>query len=435
MVDDFSELPEDAMEVVVETLLSPLNNWSDEFVKFKIAAYPNRIYYGEIDKTKIDEIYLDTYKLYANGNPSQEASKGIDFTKRLLSKRIKYFCRNPISHFFDDPNDSTYNSIWITLYEASMGNPRVLGYLLSFAHESNLIYGQKINIDAIKQASERYFEEKVESYFQINKFLHESFQEKSSIYGLKDLLEKLISKAKTMGSSDELNDFKGNEGVAPTGHFHANQTFDSVLSTLELNFFLTKRQERLDKDRQKVSIYCFNFGLCQKFGLLFSRPEEHDGYFVERFFDYSPIIHEYIQQNQELICDSCHQAHDLSALESIKMFNWMCPKCRKGKCTLVNSSKKYKPEIDKINEESLLPKTEMGILGALYTEKRPLFAMEVAGELDCSYQLIGKRAVNLHQKGLIQKEKNKRNRTEYKISTLGKNNYFPDGDQERLSIE
>ena len=84
-IDDFSELPEDAMKVVVDTLLEPLNNWSDEFIKFKIAAYPNRIYYGKIDKTKIDECSLDSYKLYANGDSSKEISKGIDFTKRLFN--------------------------------------------------------------------------------------------------------------------------------------------------------------------------------------------------------------------------------------------------------------------------------------------------------------------------------------------------------------
>ncbi len=39
-VDDFSELPQDAMTIVVDTLLAPLNNWSEELIKFKIAAYP-----------------------------------------------------------------------------------------------------------------------------------------------------------------------------------------------------------------------------------------------------------------------------------------------------------------------------------------------------------------------------------------------------------
>jgi hypothetical protein len=61
-IDDFSELPSFAMRVVVDVLLAPLNNWSNELVKFKVAACPGRIYYGEIDKSKIDEISLDTYR-------------------------------------------------------------------------------------------------------------------------------------------------------------------------------------------------------------------------------------------------------------------------------------------------------------------------------------------------------------------------------------
>ena len=45
------------MQIVVDTILAPLNNWSDELIKFKVAGYPGRVYYGKIDKTKIDEIY------------------------------------------------------------------------------------------------------------------------------------------------------------------------------------------------------------------------------------------------------------------------------------------------------------------------------------------------------------------------------------------
>jgi hypothetical protein len=48
-VDDFSELPREAMATVVDVLLAPLNNWSEELVKLKIAAYPGRIYYGDIE--------------------------------------------------------------------------------------------------------------------------------------------------------------------------------------------------------------------------------------------------------------------------------------------------------------------------------------------------------------------------------------------------
>ena len=52
-LDDFSELPEEPMRILVDSLISPLTRWS-EFIKFKIAAYPGRVYLGSLDKTKIE---------------------------------------------------------------------------------------------------------------------------------------------------------------------------------------------------------------------------------------------------------------------------------------------------------------------------------------------------------------------------------------------
>jgi hypothetical protein len=91
-VDDFSELPEDAMRVVVDSLLAPLNNWSDELIKFKVAAYPGRVYYGQIDKTKIDEVALDLFSLYGTTDVSDMEEKGIDFTRRLIERRLEEYC-------------------------------------------------------------------------------------------------------------------------------------------------------------------------------------------------------------------------------------------------------------------------------------------------------------------------------------------------------
>jgi hypothetical protein len=88
-IDDFSELPEPAMRVVVDTLLAPMNNWSDELIKLKVAAYPGRVYYGSIDKTKIDEIYLDVFKAYGTNDVNTMEDKAIDFTKRLTLYRSK----------------------------------------------------------------------------------------------------------------------------------------------------------------------------------------------------------------------------------------------------------------------------------------------------------------------------------------------------------
>jgi hypothetical protein len=89
-IDDFSELPKGAMQIFVDTVLAPLNNWSSELIKFKIAAYPGRIYLGDIDLTKIDEIYIDLFKLYGDRYVSTMEDKATDFTRRLIDSRFRY---------------------------------------------------------------------------------------------------------------------------------------------------------------------------------------------------------------------------------------------------------------------------------------------------------------------------------------------------------
>ncbi len=184
LIDDFSELPEETMKIVVDVLLAPLNNWSDEFIKFKVAAYPGRIYYGEIDKTKIDEVYLDLFKLYGSGDVARMEESAIDFTRRLVEHRISHFCKRPISDFYEGNADE----IWKILFYASMANARTLGYILHFIQDSHLIRNKKFNISAIQEASERFYSEKIESYFAIGKFLHESFNERASIFHFEGII-------------------------------------------------------------------------------------------------------------------------------------------------------------------------------------------------------------------------------------------------------
>ena len=75
-VDDFSELPRNDMEEVVDTILSPFNNWSDEFIKLKVAVYPGRLYLGSIDRSKVDETYLDIYRAYGRNDVSGMEGEG-----------------------------------------------------------------------------------------------------------------------------------------------------------------------------------------------------------------------------------------------------------------------------------------------------------------------------------------------------------------------
>ena len=72
-----------------------------------------------------------------------------------------------------------------------MANQRILGHLMLYAHESHLIYGQKIGIRPVQEAAQKYFEEKVQSFFSTGKY-RMTFSERSSVFSLKELLESIL---------------------------------------------------------------------------------------------------------------------------------------------------------------------------------------------------------------------------------------------------
>jgi hypothetical protein len=422
-IDDFSELPEEAMRLVVDALLAPLNNWSEEFIKFKIAAYPNRIYHGQIDKTKVDEFYLDIFQLYGTGDISTMETKAADFVKRLASSRIQHFCKCEPSLFLESDDAE----MWRTLFFASAGNPRTLGYLLFFLYESTLIYGRKIGLKAIRDAAKRFYEEKLESYFQINKFLHESYTERSSVYSLKELLEKTVIRARELRSHKDSQVMREIGGRPPTSHFHVIREFENVFGTLELNFFVTKYFEMTDRDGHRVVVFALNYGLCQKYAIEFGRPvgkREFRLYFVERIFDYSSIVKAHIEANQEIVCDQCLAYFGMEQLEPLKLYGMLCPKCRRGTCRVTNLSRKYEKTLKEINESLLLPSTELGILKTLHAEKRPLYAADIATELDCSHQLVGRRGKNLADRKLVKRDYSNQNRRQFTITEQAEKSYF-----------
>ena len=422
-VDDFSELPKDAMAVVVDTLLAPLNNWSEELIKFKVAAYPHRVYYGQIDKTKIDEIYLDLYRLYGTSDVSAMEEKAIDFTKRLVSGRLQHFAKCGLDRFVEVEDDG----LWRLLFYASMGNPRILGYLLYYLHESHLIYGRPIGIKAIRDAAARYYDEKIESYFRMNKFLHEGFGERASVFSLKELLESIVRRARDLKRHRESAVMRDLPGTPPTSHFHIRLELEPLLATLELNFFVTKYYEMSDRDGHKVAVYAFNLGLCEKYAIAFGRPtekREHRLYFVERIFDYTSLLHQFMQLNQEIRCANCGTTYEVEKLDALTMFNMQCPTCKRGTCTVTNLSRKYESLLNAISNELLLPPTELGILQTLETENRVMYAGEIAAELDKSYQLVGRRGKTLAERGLVKRDVNDQGRRTFEITPLAQESYF-----------
>lgn len=432
LVDDFSELPEEAMKVVVDALIAPLNNWSDEFVKFKVAAYPGRIYYGAIDKTKIDEVYLDLYSLFGTNDVATMEASATAFTKRLVESRLAYFTKCDSSTFFDTKNDE----IWKSLFYSSMANPRTLGYVLHFAYQNQLIHGKKISLQGVQDASLKYYEEKIASYFSAGRFLHETFSERCSIYSLKELLEKIVYRARELRSHKSAV-FEKITGRPPTSHFHVTPSYDGLLSTLELNFFLTKYFEMSDRDGRKVSVYALNFGLCQRYTIAFGRPtgeREFRLYFVERVFDYGPIISAFVERNQEVVCGACGGRQGIDKLEALKLYGMKCPVCQVGICEVVNLSKKYEPMLKGIQAELLLPKTELGILQTLHSEGEPQRPSDIAAELDCSYQLVGRRSVRLEERGLVKRIKDENNNRVIEITDIAEASYFSDSEENALDV-
>lgn len=396
-LDDFSELPPDSMKILVDAIISPLSRWSD-FIKFKIAAYPGRVYLGSLDTTKIEEIHLDIHGLYASAGVTKMEEKAIDFVQRLVEKRISHFCRSSPDTYFATKNPD----FWRVLFYASMANPRILGHLMLYAHESNLIYDQMIGVKAIQEAAQKYYEDKVAPFFSTGKYKM-VFEERSSIFSLKELLEKLVARARGLrqeGSRD------GGSARPFASHFYVSTEFEDLLQTLELSFFLTKYFEQSDRTGARVAIYALNYGLCTKYQISFGRPTERREdrlYFVGRQFDYNSIVRSYMLQNQEVKCDNCPAEFELTMLPALKMLLMKCPTCGSGTCKVVNLSRKYGDVLESIGPELLLPDQELGILQTLYHENRTMVASEIASELDCSGQLVGRRAKHLSERSLVQR--------------------------------
>ena len=63
--------------------------------------------------------------------------------------------------------------------------------------------------------------------------------------------------------------------------------------------------------------------------------------------------------------------------------------------------------------------------------KRPAF---VVAELDCSYQLVGKRAVRLEERGLVKRLRDEQDHRILQITPLATESYFASSDAEHLDV-
>jgi len=436
LLDDFSEIPDQSMRVFVDVILAPLNNWSEEFIKFKVAAYPNRVYFGKIDQGKIDKINLDFYDLYSTRvSKSIMEEKSIDFTKRLVEKRIGYFTNQSPEYFFDTKKDSI-QEYYERIFQISMNVPRIIGYILYYCYESKVAYDSPITRAALEDAAEKYYELTIEPFFHNTTYSLKSFEEKISILQLRELLLIFVEELKNIQRKIRVGELPGIiydvvRTKPHTSHFIFNPIHEQFLKTLELNFFVSKYNEMSGRDGGKQSVYCLNYGLCVKNVLRWGYPKgaENRKYLTSRPFDFNNIIEDFLRTSKRIICinPECNRNFPFEQLQFLEFTSMKCPDCQHPVKVIANSET-IEAELSRVDNTKLLPDVELGILYEVHKSEKPLKPKEIAEELDCSHQLIGWRAKKLDEtKGLISREGETGQRV-YKLTDRAREDYFPKPD-------
>jgi len=407
--DDFSEINFVDQRLFVDVILAPLNNSSDERVKLKIAGYPNRVYYGKIDPGKVDTINLDFSRLYKDKDIQNTEKRAIDYTTRLLLKRFDSFGAEFFDYFDKKIPQGEYMRLF---FECTFNVPRILGFVLNNCYNDRIAQGQVINPTIIKLASQKYYEDVLNKYFDhMTRFALEPFDRKLDRYVQHELLKTIVAEAREVRRKILADEVGGNyfKGLAnpPASHFSISKELEPFLSSLEFNFLISRYHEMRDKDGNDVYIIALFYGLCEAEKIPWGYPtgrRDDRSYFVQRCFSYNALLQEFLAKKQTIRCKRCGASHPMDDKAAIERFGWLCPECKAGQCIVVNLVDDYKEEIDSLNQELMLEETELEILQALNSERKPMRANEISEFVDKSYQLVGRRTSKLKELGYVDKK-------------------------------
>ncbi|MFB5676772.1 hypothetical protein ACE3NQ_15500 [Paenibacillus terreus] len=429
-LDDFSELTFVDQRLFVDVILSPLNNSSNEAIKLKIAGYPGRVYFGKIDPNKVDTLSLDFSELYEATEVQEMERSAIDYTTRLLETRFKSF--NLVSEDFFDCSSTTMDEYYRLLFQASFNVPRIIGHLLHYCYLDRVSKGQRINLQAIRLASRKYYEQTVNLYFdKLNRFALEPFENKLDRYNQKALLDTIIKEAretkKRISSGDIGGNYFSDITNPPTSHFIVMPKLGDFFASLESNFLLSKYKNTRDKDGQQVIVYALYYGLVESERMSWGYPQgrKYRNYFVQRCFEYTRAVHDYLSSNQTIKCNNCGSCYPLEKQDSFEMFHWKCPECSVGLCSIVYISDNFKEEVIELDQDIMLDPIELEILTVLQTEKRKMRAGEISPLIDSTHQMVGKRTSKLQEMGLVEKTRDENDgKTKNEITTRAERIYF-----------
>lgn len=428
-LDDFSELNFENQKLIIDSLISPIiTSYNDMFV-IKLAAYPYRIYLGNIDSSKIVPHSLDFYDVFekTSTNYTKVEDSAINYVKRTLEKRLSVYTHEQIQldELFDTEK-SKLDKYFKTLFFASSGIPRCLGYILTYCFLGSINQGEPITIPNINNAAKKYYTDNIlPDFFNDVRFKQSFYDDKKILNQLaqKNLMEQLISMAKKFKRvqiemytkkepikqiyADTLKKYKISTTYwLPSSHFFVDKDIESILHTLELYFIVNKFNEGSSrKPGKKISYFGLNYGLCLENNIDYGKPEFRRSYDYWRQdeFDYTDIIPQILSNVEIPICQKCgYEYKDDLEYEMVKKFN-RCLKCGEiGSVQAVNNFEElFREKIESWKEISL-PDLYINILRILYNNRpNKLSAHEIALEIDKHHLTITNAMKRLRPLGYV----------------------------------
>lgn len=416
-LDDFSELNKDAQQLMVNNIIAPIISSYNRTFKVKLAAYPDRLYLGNIDTTKIHIFSLDFYDIFAKIAKRSDGveDEAIDYIKRTLEKRLDYFTNSKIklNDLFDISDNYTLDNYLKLLFDCSSAIPRVLGFILDYCYVSSINEGKCITESNIKNSAIKYYNDNIYADFINDNRFKQSFHDDNKILDLiaqKQLMEgiikdrfdlkrDIISKYHAGELKNKLyletleNNKTSNRYWLPTSHFYIDKEIEKLLGTLELGFIINKIQENTNKidTSRKDSVYALNYGLCLKHNIDYGKPDSRRSYDYWRAkeFDLTNKIPKLLSEVETIVCKNCNKVYteeEFAIYESYKN----CFSCSSK--NTVERRNRFKEKVNKkidIWKESQMPDIHVKILRHLYNNKDMLLsAFEIAQVVDTPHIVV-----------------------------------------------
>lgn len=397
-LDDYSEIEIEGQEFFMDWFIVPLNNLSDNFIKFKIATYPHRFYEGELEPGKYDQInldFFDSYNSYNGNNTSviQKENLAVDYTKRLLNNRFNYYFKNSDwKIFFDCHETELYN----LLFEVTQNITRKIGYILSYCYESCLILDNPITKDAIKNASIRYYQEVTEKFFKTNLFVKRPFNDKISIENQHLLLQDIIKNASINNKTN-----KKNGSV-----FVINEELSYLLDNLNLNGYLSIYNRVKSKHLHDLVIYSFDYGLCMSHNLSFNPPKSSNEQLIKSA-SIDTLIIDFFNNTQTIKCPEGHE-FEYKEIKFFERNGMKCVSCLQhnkiSNCEIAPTNKQLIERLTQIEKKRKDPinYSEYLVLDQIFSRENSLPIKTISENIDLSNRTVEGIISTLIKKKLIQ---------------------------------